>query len=425
MSDTARPGLLWDTSGLGDKPLWEYEPNLDDVAKVCQQALGLSSDECHVSFLASGAMNKAYTVRVNDEKRYVMRVSLPIDPKNKTASEVATLKWLHLNNPNVPVPEVIAFDDCNNNPIRFEWILMQHMPGQPLSDKWRKIPWEDKIALVKQIADCQMEIMKNYNFEGIGSLRETEKGIVPDRYVAMDFCFGKSFDCDVPRGPFRCIRDWTKSLTEIITQHYIDAIKKAEEDGDDEYDKDDLEYFEAYLKTTKRLANTIQQVFPDEYESTVLQHADLILSNIMVDENNKLCGIIDWEFASTVPLWAVNPATQIPKFLDGHEQEELPDRDAHGPAEPDYEGGGGLDDEGKASSYWESLMDYETTQLRKVYKDYVGQRLCPSAMRDHEDSAMKIRVDFLEAINWCRIGLLSGKIEDWLDEIEKGNFIRL
>ena len=93
-------------------------------------------------------------------------------------------------------------------------------------DKWRKMPWEDKVALVKQIADYEMQIMMSSNFEGIGSLRETETGIVPNRYVDMDFCFGKSFDCDVPRGPFRCIRDWTKSHTDIIIQHYIDATDR-------------------------------------------------------------------------------------------------------------------------------------------------------------------------------------------------------
>ncbi|KAH7259208.1 uncharacterized protein BKA55DRAFT_562211 [Fusarium redolens] len=58
-----------------------------------------------------------------------MRVSLPVDPKHKTAGEVATLKWLSQHS-TMPVPRVIAFDDTRDNQIGFEWILMEYEQWQ-------------------------------------------------------------------------------------------------------------------------------------------------------------------------------------------------------------------------------------------------------------------------------------------------------
>jgi len=415
MTKIERPGLVWESGLFIPSPAWECEPSLAIISKVVQEALGLSSDECSVSFLDSGAINRAYTVQVKDEKnKYIMRVSLPLDPKNKTASEVATHKWLR--NTSIPVPEIIAFDDSNKNPIGYEWILMQHMPGQCLYNKWRKIPWKDKIALVKKVADCQKELMKS-TFRSIGSLRETEAGISPGHCVAQEFVVGDCFDYDVPRGPFNCSRDWAKARADIAIHDHTASIKKAEEDEDDEYDEDDLEDLEAYLHAAERLAEMAPLVFPEESERTVLRHMDLSLCNMMVDENNQLCGIIDWEFALAVPLWA---AAEIPKFLEGNKCDEKPDPDEYGPPEPDAENEDALDDEGKCSNYWERLMDYETTQLRKVYKDYMGERQCPSDL--HENGGVKN--DFIQAIDDCSIGWAIRQTEGWLDEIEKGNFIR-
>ncbi|KAJ4138652.1 hypothetical protein NW768_002503 [Fusarium equiseti] len=415
MTKIERPGLLWEKDLFDTIPVWEYEPDLDIISKVVQETLGLSSGECKVSFLDAGAINRVYAVQVKDEKnKYIMRLSLPLDPKNKTASEVATHKWLR--NTNIPVPEIIAFDDSNKNPIGYEWILMQYMLGQCLYNKWRKIPWEDKIALVKRVAECQLELMKS-TFKTIGSFRETETAIEPGHCVTPYFTVGDCFDYDVPRGPFNCSRDWIEARAEILIHDHKECIKKVENDEDDEYDEEDLEDFKAYLHTAERLAETAPLVFSEGSECTVLQHMDLSLRNMMVDENNQLCGIIDWEFALTVPLWA---ASKVPKFLKDRKRNEKPDPDDYRPPEPDAEDNDDLDGEGKCSLYWEHLMEYETTQLRKIYKNYMGERLCSSDVRENG----RVKNDFIRAIDDCSIGFCISRIEGWLDEIEKGNFVR-
>ena len=264
MTKTERPGLLWKRGFFNTVAIWEREPDVDVISKVVQETLRLSSDECKVSFLDAGTINRAYAVQVKEEKnKYIMRVSLPLDPKNKTASEVTTHKWLRLNCTTIPVPEIIAFDDSNKNPIGFEWILMEYMPGQCLYDKWRKIPWEDKIALVKKVVDCQIELMKS-TFKTIGSLRETEAGIAPGHCVTPYFTVGDNFDYDVPRGPFDSSCDWIQARADILIHDKYAKIKKAEnnedsedsEEEDDDDDDEDLNVIEAGLHTAERLCKT-------------------------------------------------------------------------------------------------------------------------------------------------------------------------
>jgi aminoglycoside phosphotransferase (APT) family kinase protein len=129
MSKPSREGLLWQDSGLDLEPHWRSEISLEAVKTVCQQRLQLDSpNDCAVSFLAAGAFNRLYLIEDNHQKRFIMRVSLPVDPRNKTAGEVATLRWLRRHS-DIPVPGVIAFDDSDSNEIGFEWILMELMSG--------------------------------------------------------------------------------------------------------------------------------------------------------------------------------------------------------------------------------------------------------------------------------------------------------
>ncbi len=81
-----------------------------------------------------------------------MRVTLPVYPHHKMGDEVATLSWLRRNT-TVPVPNIVTFDDSNNNEIGFEWILMELMPGSQAYQKWRTMLMEQKVAITK--AHCR------------------------------------------------------------------------------------------------------------------------------------------------------------------------------------------------------------------------------------------------------------------------------
>jgi hypothetical protein len=66
----------------------------------------------------------------------------------------------------------ISYDDSNLNEMRFEWILMEFMPGTQAYQLWRQLTMVQKTALTEQLADFQSQLLsassKN-NLRGIGN----------------------------------------------------------------------------------------------------------------------------------------------------------------------------------------------------------------------------------------------------------------
>jgi hypothetical protein len=121
-------------------------------------------------------------------------------------------------------------------------------------------------------------------------------------------------------------------------------------------------------------------------------------------------------------------AAQVPEFLRGAARETMPDRDRY----TDVDKGGGrtspddiddsLDNEGKTELYWIHLMEYEQTQLRKVYGARMRQ-LRPEWDVEVEEAALK--VDFLAAVSRCGSGFYLRRIEQWVDAIERKEYLPL
>ncbi|KAI1875415.1 hypothetical protein JX265_004473 [Neoarthrinium moseri] len=397
----ARDGLGWDDGGLYVKPIWTREPSLVDIENLCRKELRIDTgDTCAVSFRAEGAFNKLYLIEMNQGKS-LLRVSLPVHPHNKTRGEVTTLRFLR-DRTDVPVPEVIAFDDSSDNLIGFEWILMEMMPGVSVYKRWRTLTMFQKVALVQRVAELQTQISLK-SFSKIGTLKSSDH-----------------FDYDVGRGPFRSSYDYLMSYIEIIIKDYMTAIVEAE----DEEDKEDAE---AALALARRLASLLPKIFPSLQcppERTVIWHDDLSLQNILVDEQGNITAVVDWECVSATPLWV---ATKAPKFLEGPSREKEPvrqdyaDEDSEQPSAPDG-AEDELDNEGKDELYWIHLMEYETTQLRKFYHASMCH-LRPGWEVQVSESSLK--ADFLGAVVRCGDGFHLRRIDQWVDLIEKGECPRL
>ncbi|KAH7134176.1 phosphotransferase enzyme family-domain-containing protein [Dactylonectria macrodidyma] len=426
MSKSPREGLLWEDSGLDLEPRWRSELSLEAIKRVCQRTLQLDApDDCAVSFLAAGAFNRLYLVEDSRQQKFVIRISLPVDPHYKTAGEVATLRWLKRHS-DIPVSRVTAFDDSDSDEIGFEWILMQLMPGTSAYQQWRKLTLETKKALVENIAEYHAQLFKTSAFRTIGTLKDDNLSIstrtTPGRIVSRMFFWGPHFDYDIPRGPFRSSHDWLKSFITIILQDHTTEIKEAE----DEEDKEDAEYS---LRVAQMLADLLPKIFlsiQNPPERTVLWHDDLSLQNIMIDDKGAITAVIDWECVSAMPLWV---ATQMPKFLCGEDRAEEPRRDQYGNETPedvaarqetDYDNG--LDNEGKNGLFWIHLMEYEQTQLRKVYSDRMS-RLWTGWDEAVADGALK--ADFFGAVVRCADGFSLKRIEAWVAAINRGEFHRL
>ncbi|KAK2041699.1 hypothetical protein LZ31DRAFT_625335 [Colletotrichum somersetense] len=421
MSKPPQDGLAWEDGSLELEPRWTREPSVTAIEKVCP-----------------GAFNKLYLVQTNGNK-LLMRVSLPVDPGDKTRGEVATLRWLRRWTSTL-VPRVFAFDDSNNNKIGFEWILMELMPGMSVYKRWRGMSMAQKTRLVEKVAEYQVDIINQCReFQTIGTLhfdaiknkdqhqeqQEQEDHETPSKYVSLVFFWGNNFDYDVPRGPFRSSHDCLSAFLRIVILDYKKGIQKAEDEYDREYAQAGVDVSEKLLALLPKIFTVLQH--PPEY--TFIWHDDLSLQNILGDDDRKITAVLEWECVSTMPSWVV---TQVPKFLIGAAREKEPERDRYEDASPGENGSGRdgsdadddeeLDNEGKTELYWIHLMEFEQTQSRKVYAARMQQ--------SHPDWATRVegsllKKDFLEAVRRCRGGFHLKHIPQWIDAVMEGDYPRL
>ncbi|KAL2262406.1 hypothetical protein VTK26DRAFT_1455 [Humicola hyalothermophila] len=432
MTDGTRDGLAWEDSGLGPEPQWTREPDIRAVARVCRRALGVAGDapedQFRVRLHADGAFNKLYSVQTSNGN-FMMRVALPVDPGNKTRGEAATLQLLRRRT-GVPVPAVVAFDDSRSNEIGYEWLLMSRIPGTPVYYHWRKMSMAQKEALTARVAELQAELFRcgnaGHGFRGIGTLgvgAESRNSVIsgdaePGPVVSGFFFTGARFHYPIPRGPFRSSHDWLRAHLNVITKEHTAALAEAR-------NEDGREFAESSLRVARKLLRNLHKIFPaivHPVERTVLWHNDLSLRNLMVNSHGGITGIIGWECVSAVPRWV---ATQVPEFLRGAAREVKPDRNCYTDVDKASCGedlDDGPDNEGKTELYWIHLMEYEQTQLRKVYAARMRQ-LRPEWDTEVEESALK--VDFLQAVLRCGSGFYLGRIEQWIDAVERGEFLPL
>lgn len=430
MPRDSQDGLGWEETGVHLFPQWRREPSIEAVESVCRQRLGIpSTGPCSASFFAGDAMYKLYSV-VCAGQSLLMKVLLPVDPHFKTRGEVATLQWVR-HHTSIPAPRVVAFEDSNNNDIGFEWILMDLVPGVPAHRRWRTLAMEQKIAITQRLAEFQAELSRcgkpDDAFGNIGTLDfEDGKGapgtpapVVPGRLVSPEFFRRSRLNYDVPRGPFRSSHEWLSAGLRLIILEQTAALEKAEDEGDKE-DAGEI------IGAAQRLLSFLPNVFPPAQEDaavTALYHDGLALHNILLNDQGEITALLDWECVSAVPTWM---ATMPPRFLVGHTREEEPKREMYSDETPsgsiaseEHNDPDQLDNENKNELYWIHLMEFDTTQLRQVYRAKMRE-LWP----DWPEEKSYKQVDFFEAFLQCNGELWLKKVNEWVDRLERGDSIR-
>lgn len=416
-------GLLWEGHPwTGLTPTWVIEPSVDLIAAIVRRELNVrESDPCVVEFLAEGAFNKVYTASC-DKQDYVMRISLPVDPHFKTMSEAATIEYIR-HHTDIPAPRVFRSQATNDNELKFEWMLMERVPGTKLSDQWKDMSWMKKELLVRKAVSYAAQLFDT-RFNRLGNLyftKDLQKLSTPEipnvsllgaessinstqfclsKIVSIPFFWGDHVDCNVSKGPFESSKDWVTSQLQL----QIFDLNNKEIDEDDPYENDP----EIDKRRAQRLLDLLPNIFSDEGEAFVLHHNDLNEDNILVDDNSDLVGIVDWECVHTVPLWL---ACQMPKFLEHEmEQDEPPNPDKF----PIYTQDDGIDD--RNEKYYKLLDEYEKTQLWRFFLEEM-QRVCPEWVRVYKSEELKVGLDQL--LSCFGVGLYDEEIDRWMHNVEK------
>ncbi|KAJ5413460.1 hypothetical protein N7465_005765 [Penicillium sp. CMV-2018d] len=423
------PGLAWVQKTFNLEHQWTVEPDPQAIEQTIQSLL--PSSTVQVTFLAEGALNKLYDVKIDNEV-FGMRVSLPVDPYYKTMSEVSTMDWIS-RTANIPVPRVVTYQSSRENPIGFEWIIMTRMSGRPLKELWRSLSFSAKTSLVGEFAAYSSCLFRD-QFQGIGNLYGTaslpnDSGLseatwpagnpaysnnsppsekehlptgLPDvgRIVSVHFFGGSHILQDVHRGPFTSSSDWITSrlsLSEKDFQSTLDNLPSGDLESDDEDDADDA------IRTLE-IIGKLKTLLPSSFHQMETIRSPQSCRNILVYDDGELAAILDWECVSALPLWN---ACYYPAFLKGPPRRLEPDLGR-------YE----LEANGEPSDlYWEHLWEYEVTLLRDVFIDRM-KSLEPGWVEVFHKSQRQR--DFDLAVQNCDNEFVARHIRAWMNDVSAG-----
>lgn len=425
--------MEWVENIWQSEPRWTVEPDVDAITAIARRQLACGEGQTlRVSPFAAGAFNKLYLVIAQDGREYLMRVAMPVFPKFKTQSEVATMKWVQQNT-SIPVPHIYAFDDTTDNEIGLEWILMEKLPGTSLRERWKFMSLDAKETTVKAIAAYQLELMSDKNkFKEIGNLylvpcpptSSSDPGFETStfgvgRMVHLPFFWGGKHDTSDAKGSYVTSKAWLQARLDGIIETQDELL------DDDSIDQDDFDIADGTIWMAEKLSEFLDDILPiDErgYEETVLWHHDLSKSNIIVDDTGSITGIVDWEFVSLIPFWN---ATQFPKLVCSVFREEKPDKDNYADGDEDdreSDVNSEVDLEGKTDLYSINYLDWEGTHLRRVYMAEM-ELLRPGF--SNEKSKCDVASDLEHAITSCDSALAQNAIGEWIENYEDGKPTRL
>lgn len=159
--------------------------SLDGLASVAATSVG--ANRCvNIEKCPDGLYNKAYLLTMDNGKEVIAKTPNPNAgiPYYTTASEVASMDFAR-NILQTPAPHVYAWNARvdETNSVGAEYIVMEKMPGVPLSKVWWDLQPNKKLKILLQVADYQSR-WTHTKFTGFGSLYYA-KDVDPRRQVPL------------------------------------------------------------------------------------------------------------------------------------------------------------------------------------------------------------------------------------------------
>ena len=394
----------WEPGLWAPKPRWPADPDISIIESLSRNHLQIPVENTITArFFAQGAFNKVYTIatsnggRVEFQLPYVFRVTIPVEPFYKTASEVATLSYIQ-EHTLAPVPRVIAYSSTTDNELGFEWILMEKIPGVSLKSVWREMDLETKERETRAVAQYVKQLHDQCSFDAIGNLyfREDLSGrtmrtvpttdgrfVIGPTVTAFMFAGGRKLRLPRNLGPYPNDAEYMAALADAEAED-MKFLQSPEAQTHADFDEDVAEDAPVILEALEELHGVWETIFPSRPRVPprpfALTHHDLSLSNIFVDPvTYKVTGIIDWECTGARPGWE----HRYPVFLEGKgEVEEEPK-----PLSPG-------DDDPYRVECWD---DWEKSMLRPSWDEELGN------VGHWDDSVDKMRVEWRRQLDCLEI----------------------
>jgi isoamyl acetate esterase len=233
-----------------------------------------------------GYRNIVFQLRFCDPVCWVARVTLPSKSfddrvmEEELYSEITTIQLVK-ERTTIPIPEVFAYEIKAKNEFGFRYMLMEAIPGQPLTRGLaRLVPEEFMEKVSRQIGEIYFQL-STIRFDKIGRL--TKKGE----------------DIEVTSFHLWSYDKATAPLATSLEYFYLSLQERnraALRHRSTDYTK---EFETASWVLSQSLPNIVLE--KAIYGPFPLCHVDLHHGNILFNERWEITGIIDWTGAQTVP----------------------------------------------------------------------------------------------------------------------------
>ena len=253
-----------------------------------------------------GKRNVVYRLRMPDNSLWIARLynalrnkpvvtdSTQRDTNQRLLfeSEVATMQFVRQKT-QIPVPKVYAYDCTYSNALGTPYIFMEYMAGKPYPFPFngkRLIKDEDLSNIHAQLTEFSWQLSK-HPFNAIGQIRHAPGG-------GQDVVVGPIIDRkDRSYGPFMSSKTFYQNRAEKV----LEFEKSQHSTETDSEAKSSIESAELHVLAAKHAGKECFDTGP-----FILQHADMHWQNLLFDEECKIVGVIDWEWAQTVPVDSFN-----------------------------------------------------------------------------------------------------------------------
>lgn len=286
-----------------------FRPESSELAALVTHAASLRpGHSCSINrdSVSRGSYHVLLRIEFDDSVVWVARLVLPpSDPHQcredliNTDSEVATMLYL-AQHTSLPVPKVYGYKYDSMNPLGVPYIFLQFIEGETLF--WRmkdpRTTDEHRQCIVSQIAQFLGEL-SGHRFNQIGQLRMSTAG------AGQPFIGGMVTRLGMELGPFNTATEyystranllWQKARSHLGENNFL-RIECTTNWA--ELDKAETAALIAWLHVQAVPTAAVPQLDEGPF---LLHHPDLSQSNIIVDQEFKIVGLVDWSWASTVPL---------------------------------------------------------------------------------------------------------------------------
>ncbi|KAK0666551.1 hypothetical protein QBC41DRAFT_325577 [Cercophora samala] len=198
-------------------------------------------------------------------------------------SEVATLKLIRQKT-RIPVPEVYGFDLTFGNEIGQPYICMSFLTGDPVSEVWhdkkggKKGSDNFRLKILTSVARTMAQLSA-FTFDQIGCIVEVPSN--PGK-VTIGPLFTRDLMEENPKvttaGPFDTVSEYLEFYRLVPNEHS-----------------------DPWEKSCAKVLDVLVDCLPKTDRRFVLELPGCDSTNILVDQDGKVTGVTDWDFAQTVP----------------------------------------------------------------------------------------------------------------------------